>query len=113
MYAPLPEGQARSLRRAYEVAGYGPETVELVEALGSGVMAHLRVDAPAARHPETTGAAPLESDEGSLNDALGSQPNLVAQFPPRVILKLQDTVPVAIDPGALHFFDEETGAALS
>ena len=88
-------------------------TVELVEALGSGVMAHLRVDAPAARHPETTGAAPLESDEGSLNDALGSQPNLVAQFPPRVILKLQDTVPVAIDPGALHFFDEETGAALS
>ena len=88
-------------------------TVELVEALGSGVMAHLRVDAPSARHPETTGAAPLESDEGSLNDALGSQPNLVAQFPPRVILKLQDTVPVAIDPGALHFFDEETGAALS
>jgi len=88
-------------------------TVELVEALGSGVMAHLRVDAPAARHPETTGAAPLESDEGSLNDALGSQPNLVAQFPPRVVLKLQEQVPVAVDPGALHFFDEETGVALS
>ena len=87
-------------------------TVELVEALGSGVMAHLRVDAPSARRPEAPGAAPVESDE-KLEDALGSQPNLVAQFPPRVILKLQDTVPVAIDPGALHFFDEETGAALS
>ena len=88
-------------------------TVELVEALGSGVMAHLQVDAPSARRPETTGAAPVETSEESLNDALGSQPNLVAQFPPRVVLKLQERVPVAIDPGALHFFDEETGAALS
>jgi multiple sugar transport system ATP-binding protein len=87
--------------------------VELVEALGSGVMAHLQVDAPSARRPETTGAAPVEGAEGSLNDALGSQPNLVAQFPARVILKLQERVPVAVDPGALHFFDEETGAALN
>jgi multiple sugar transport system ATP-binding protein len=87
-------------------------TVELVEALGSGVMAHLRVDAPSARRPQAPGAAPVESDE-KLEDALGSQPNLVAQFPPRMILKLQETVPVAVDPGALHFFDEETGAALS
>jgi multiple sugar transport system ATP-binding protein len=87
--------------------------VELVEALGSGVMAHLQVDAPSARRPETTGAAPVETSEESLHDALGSQPNLVAQFPPRVILKLQERVPVAIDPGALHFFDEETGAALN
>ena len=39
VYAPLPEGQARSLRRAYEVAGYGPETVELVEAHGTGTKA--------------------------------------------------------------------------
>ncbi|HEY0881832.1 MAG TPA: acyltransferase domain-containing protein, partial [Archangium sp.] len=39
VYAPLPEGQARSLRRAYEAAGYGPETVELVEAHGTGTKA--------------------------------------------------------------------------
>jgi malonyl CoA-acyl carrier protein transacylase len=39
VYAPLPEGQARSLRRAYEVAGFGPETVELVEAHGTGTKA--------------------------------------------------------------------------
>ena len=76
-------------------------------------MAHLKVDAPSARRPETTGAAPVEDADGSLNDALGSQPNLVAQFPPRVILKLQERVPVAVDPGALHFFDEETGVALT
>jgi malonyl CoA-acyl carrier protein transacylase len=39
VYAPLPEGQARSLRRTYEVAGFGPETVELVEAHGTGTKA--------------------------------------------------------------------------
>jgi multiple sugar transport system ATP-binding protein len=88
-------------------------TVELVEALGSGVMAHLKVDAAPAPRTGTKGAGPVEDEHETLDDALGSQPNLVAQFPPRVVLKLQETVPVAIDPGALHFFDEETGAALT
>jgi len=39
VYAPVPEGQALALRRAYDVAGYGPETVELVEAHGTGTKA--------------------------------------------------------------------------
>ena len=39
VYAPLPEGQARALRRAYQVAGFGPDTVELVEAHGTGTKA--------------------------------------------------------------------------
>jgi len=39
VYAPMPEGQARSLARAYASAGYGPETVELVEAHGTGTKA--------------------------------------------------------------------------
>ncbi|MCC6647561.1 MAG: acyltransferase domain-containing protein, partial [Polyangiaceae bacterium] len=39
VYAPLPEGQARALRRAYEVAGFSPATVELVEAHGTGTKA--------------------------------------------------------------------------
>ena len=34
IYAPLPQGQAKAMRRAYEVAGYGPESVDLVEAHG-------------------------------------------------------------------------------
>jgi multiple sugar transport system ATP-binding protein len=88
-------------------------TVELVEALGSGLMAHLKVDAPSVGRTATIGAGQLADEEEKLDDALGSQPNLVAQFPPRVNLGLQQTVPVAIDPGALHFFDEETGAALT
>ncbi|HUP23082.1 MAG TPA: SDR family NAD(P)-dependent oxidoreductase [Thermoanaerobaculia bacterium] len=39
VYAPVPEGQARALRRAYGRAGYGPETVELMEAHGTGTKA--------------------------------------------------------------------------
>jgi malonyl CoA-acyl carrier protein transacylase len=39
IYAPVAEGQAKSLRRAYEAAGYGPETVGLVEAHGTGTVA--------------------------------------------------------------------------
>nr|WP_300998447.1 beta-ketoacyl synthase N-terminal-like domain-containing protein [Hyphomonas sp.] len=39
IYTPLPSGQARALRRAYEQAGYGPEAVDLVEAHGTGTKA--------------------------------------------------------------------------
>ena len=39
VYAPLPEGQARALRRAYDAAGFAPETVELIEAHGTGTKA--------------------------------------------------------------------------
>ncbi len=39
IYAPAAEGQALALTRAYERAGYGPETVELVEAHGTATKA--------------------------------------------------------------------------
>jgi len=39
IYAPVASGQARALRRAYAAAGYGPETVELVEAHGTATKA--------------------------------------------------------------------------
>ncbi|MGE3933042.1 MAG: beta-ketoacyl synthase N-terminal-like domain-containing protein, partial [Rhodospirillaceae bacterium] len=39
IYAPLPEGQARALSRAYRAAGYAPDTVELVEAHGTATRA--------------------------------------------------------------------------
>ncbi|MHC4838668.1 MAG: beta-ketoacyl synthase N-terminal-like domain-containing protein, partial [Planctomycetota bacterium] len=39
VYAPLPKGQAKSIRRALAHAGYGAETVELIEAHGTGTKA--------------------------------------------------------------------------
>lgn len=39
IYAPLAAGQARALRRAYAAAGYGPDTVGLMEAHGTATAA--------------------------------------------------------------------------
>ena len=36
VYAPRPSGQAMAMERTYEDAGYGPETVGLIEAHGTG-----------------------------------------------------------------------------
>ena len=39
VYAPVSEGQANALQRAYDIAGYGPDSVELIEAHGTGTIA--------------------------------------------------------------------------
>jgi multiple sugar transport system ATP-binding protein len=83
-------------------------TVELVEALGGESMAYFQVDARQikAEVPDET----LESeDEASV---VGSRPNLVASFPPHIMLRIGEEVPVAIDTRGLHFFEESSGAPL-
>jgi multiple sugar transport system ATP-binding protein len=82
--------------------------IELVEALGSGLMTHLHIDARQVR-PE--GAEEVELPEEG-ESAVVTRPNLIAHFPPRLDLRLGDTIPLAIDSAGLHFFDKETGAAL-
>ncbi|MCM2256302.1 MAG: SDR family NAD(P)-dependent oxidoreductase [Vicinamibacteria bacterium] len=39
IYAPVAAGQAKALRRAYDAAGYGPDTVDMVEAHATGTKA--------------------------------------------------------------------------
>lgn len=39
IYAPLAKGQTKAINRAYEIAGYSPKTVELIEAHGTGTKA--------------------------------------------------------------------------
>jgi multiple sugar transport system ATP-binding protein len=82
--------------------------IDLVEALGSGLMSYFTIDATAVR----TEAQKLEEEPvGGVGGIAGSHPNLVAHFPPRVALRIGETVPVAVDVDNLHFFDHETGAA--
>jgi multiple sugar transport system ATP-binding protein len=85
--------------------------VELVESLGGESMAYFRVD---ARRIETEAAAPEAQELESENEetVVGSRPNLVASFPPHLQLRLGDEVPLAVETGKLHFFDEATGAPL-
>jgi multiple sugar transport system ATP-binding protein len=83
--------------------------VELVEALGSGSIAYFWIDAMALAREEET----VKDVEGNVAGAVGgTQPNLVAEFPPHATLTIGDTVPVAIDPARLHFFDESSGEPL-
>jgi multiple sugar transport system ATP-binding protein len=83
--------------------------VELVEALGSGLMAYFHVDADRVRTVAAAGAGPEDAADEEEGIA---RPNLVAHFPPRVELRLGGAVQVAVDTSSIHFFDEETGAAL-
>jgi len=83
--------------------------VELVEALGGGSLAYFWIDALALARDEET----VTDAEGEAAGAVGgTQPNLVAEFPPHATLTIGDSVPVAIDPARLHFFDGASGEPL-
>lgn len=72
LMAPLPEGQARALRRAYEQAGYSPAGVDLFEAHGTGTVAG---DAAEIESLSTLllehGAAPRSCAVGSVKALIG------------------------------------------
>jgi multiple sugar transport system ATP-binding protein len=87
--------------------------LELMEALGSQTIAYFRVDAERVR----AGDAAIEEDEEDAESAEGvtaTRPNLVASLPARdaLDLKIDQTIPMAVDVGQMHLFDAETGAPL-
>jgi len=89
-------------------------TVELLEALGSEIMAHFSVEAEAAETEETR---ELDADKGDAEGDIGvSAPEgktvLVARFGARSKAKQGEPVDVAVDTRALHFFDPETGLGI-
>ena len=83
--------------------------VDLVEALGGESIVYFKIDAFAIREAqhEEIGEVPA-SGEG----VVASRPNLVAQFPSHVNLRLLEKVPVAVDVARTHFFDGDTGEPL-
>jgi multiple sugar transport system ATP-binding protein len=88
--------------------------VELLEALGSEIMAHFSVEAEAAETEETR---ELASDKGDPEGDIGvSAPEgktvLVARVGARSKAKVGEQVEVAVDTRALHFFDPETGLGI-
>ncbi|MEU9408886.1 SDR family NAD(P)-dependent oxidoreductase [Streptomyces sp. NPDC048281] len=73
IYAPQSSGQARALRTAYEAAGYGPDSVELIEAHGTGTAAGDAAETAALR--DVFGAADRDEDGwcalGSVKSQIG------------------------------------------
>ena len=81
VYAPVPEGQAKALRRAYDQAGYGASTVELVEAHGTGTEAgdaaefeglSLAFDASGRRDRQWCAVGSVKSQIGHTKAAAGA-----------------------------------------
>ncbi|HEY6398849.1 MAG TPA: sn-glycerol-3-phosphate ABC transporter ATP-binding protein UgpC [Solirubrobacteraceae bacterium] len=86
---------------------------ELREALGSDVLMHFSVQARAAVTDEVRELAEDVGDDRVIKQ-LGSleRATLVGRFGPQTRIREGDTIEVAIDEGALHFFDASTGGVI-
>ncbi|MCS6926301.1 MAG: SDR family oxidoreductase [Candidatus Binatia bacterium] len=70
--APRPEGQIRALERAYQAAGFGPETVSLIDAHGTGTVAGDQAEVESlTRVFAAHGAAPRGCAIGSVKSMIG------------------------------------------
>jgi multiple sugar transport system ATP-binding protein len=86
-------------------------TVDLVEAMGSDLMVHLRTD---ARVTVTDDTRELGADLGEPNVGAGDDGRalVVARFSPRSPVKEGDTVKVAVDTERLYLFDPDNGVGI-
>jgi multiple sugar transport system ATP-binding protein len=85
-------------------------TVDLYEAMGREAYLHFGIDAPAVMADEIREIA--EDTDVALTDAVPEQCRFVARVSGRTTAREGDIVELAVDTGALHFFDPETGTAL-
>ena len=79
-------------------------TVALVEALGSEIMVHFTVDAPAVD----------AGDPDAIDDVTtqGDRSRCVARFNPRSLVALREPVEVAVNVARFHYFDPDSGQAI-
>ena len=84
-------------------------TVELREALGSEIVAHLRIDAQPAATEQTR---ELAEDAGAHDIAGSAGAPLVARLDPRSRLDAGDEAELTVDTDALHLFDPDSGAGV-
>ena len=89
---------------------------EIREALGSEMLVHFTVAARPAITEDVRQLAEDVGDDRTLDHlAEGAAPaetTLVGRFGPQTQIREGDSIEVAVDPQALHFFDPATGAAI-
>jgi multiple sugar transport system ATP-binding protein len=88
--------------------------VVLREPLGSEIVAHFTVSAPPALTEDVRDLARDVGQETSVQAAAeeAGETVMVGRFGPRSRIKNGDTVDVAVETGALHFFDLESGLGI-
>jgi multiple sugar transport system ATP-binding protein len=86
--------------------------VELLESLGSDVLAHLEVDAPAVLAGERLEAAQeIHGTDAAPDNTAGAR--LTARLEPPVRAAVGESVRLGIGPERLHFFEPRTERALA
>ena len=92
----------------------GPPTITadatLVEQLGSEAYVHFSKPAPPVITPDIR---ELLEDEGSDVSSLGDTTKFVARVNPDLAPRGGDRIRLTVDTSKLHFFDDETGAAIN
>ncbi len=79
-------------------------SAELIEALGSDLLVHFSIDAP---------AAVVQSSDSLQEIKAGTRGSrAVARFTPKSHVRLGQEIEVAVDTERLHFFDPESGDAI-
>jgi multiple sugar transport system ATP-binding protein len=89
--------------------------VVLTEALGSEIMVHFSIEANQAATEEMQELAKDVGDErvvAQLEEGGAPTVGFVGRFGARSRVKIGDTVQVAVDERALHFFDPDTGLGI-
>ena len=85
--------------------------VLLTEALGSEIVAHVAVEAKPALTEDVRELA-QDIGEDIDEDVAEGKTTLVGRVGARSKLGIGDTAELAVDTGALHFFDPDTGAGI-
>jgi multiple sugar transport system ATP-binding protein len=88
----------------------GPVTLR--ESLGSDVLAHVEIDAPAVLAGEQLEAA-REIGGGEVNGTPPKKARLTARLEPSVRAETGEMLRLTVDPMRLHFFDPHTERALA
>jgi multiple sugar transport system ATP-binding protein len=89
--------------------------IVLREPLGSEIVAHFEVDAPPALTEDVRELARDVGQEGSVQAAVeegAARTTIVGRFGPRSRIRNGDVIDVAVETGALHVFDLETGLGI-
>ncbi len=86
--------------------------VALREALGSEIMAHIKIDARPAATEDTKELAKDAGAEGLADLDAASGATMIGRFGARSQVKAGQPVEVAVDTRALHFFEPDSGLGI-
>ena len=84
--------------------------VSLLEQLGSDTYIHFYKDIPPV---QTKAIEEILADEGEDISALGTETKFIARINPNATIEEGQNINLSIDPSKLHYFDPETGLAIT